>query len=326
MEARHDPAARPRGIVVGYDGSAPSAHAVDWAAAEAARRGVPLTVASAVDFTGLVGGPGSGTPWLSRRAEDGLAETARRGAARARRHAPGADVREAVRTEGAAGMLVELSWTAELVVVGTRGHGEVAGAVLGSVAFAVTAHARCPVAVIAGTDVALPGPGRAVLAGVDGSAEAAAALAYAADLAAGVGAPLTVVTAWRFTAADAFLSAAGGDVDLTDETHELAGRVNRTAAGTVRRLHPGLVVRSELVVGVPGHVLAERGRRHALTVVGSRGHGGFRSLLLGSVSHAVIHQATTPVIVVRPRAGVVPPETTRRPAGGDDRHASAPHR
>ena len=292
-----------RGIVVGYDGSAPSGRAVDWAAAEAARRGLPLTVASATDFSGLVGGPGRESPWLSRHAGEGLAETARRGAARARTAAPGLEVREVTRTEGAAGMLVELSWWAELVVVGTRGHGEVAGAILGSVAFAVTAHARCPVTVVAGDGHVMAGPGHPVLVGVDGSPSAGAALHYAADLAAGLGAPLTVATAWRWTAAEAWTLGYGAvDHDVTAEVGHLAAGVNAAAVADVRERHPGLEVRSKVVVGVPGHVLADLGRNHALIVVGSRGHGGFGGLLLGSVSHAVIHQATCPVVVVRPVA------------------------
>jgi nucleotide-binding universal stress UspA family protein len=195
---------RPRGVVVGYDGSGPAEHALDWAAAEAARRGVPLTVASAFDVTGLVAGADS-VPLPDDVGE--LVEVARRGATRARRAAPGLEVFEVARADGAAGMLVELSCWAELVVVGKRGHGEVAGALLGSVAFAVTAHAQCPVAVVQGASHVMPGPECPVLVGVDGSAESLLALEYAADLAAGVGAALTVATAWRCTTADTWVGA-----------------------------------------------------------------------------------------------------------------------
>jgi nucleotide-binding universal stress UspA family protein len=290
----------PHGIVVGYDGSGPSERAVDWAAAEAARRGVPLTVASAVDFSGLVGKSERRVPWLSRHPSDGLTETVWRGAARARRVAPGLDVRVAIRTDGAAGMLVELSWWAELVVVGTRGHGEVAGAILGSVAFAVTTHARCPVTVVSGTGVVMPGPEHPILVGVDGSPEARAALEYAATLASGRSAPLTVATVWRCTVADAWVTAYGSaDFDASEEAGATAAEVNAEAVDEVRDSFPDLEVRSLVVVGVPGHVLADLGRSHALVVVGSRGRGGFGGLLLGSVSHAVIHQASCPVIVVR---------------------------
>lgn len=299
---------RPRGAVVGFDGSGPSEHAVDWAAAEAARRGVPLTVGSAVDFSGVVGGRDRTTPWLSRGVAAVLDETVCRAAARAARVAPGIDVHTVTRTDGAAGMLVELSWSAELVVVGSRGHGDVAGAILGSVAFAVTAHARCPVAVVPGH--AVPGSGGPVLVGVDGSAEAAAALHYAADLAAGLRAPLTVATVWRCTPAEAWALAYGGsDAGVTEEAPGLARHVNAAAVDCVRSAHPGLEVRPVVRVGVPGHVIADLGRDHALVVVGSRGHGGFAGLLLGSVSHAVIHQSRSPVVVVRPVAEKSPIRT-----------------
>lgn len=289
----------PRGIVVGYDGSAPAERALDWAAAEAARRGVPLTVASAVDNDEIVGGPGARVPRPGRHVTKGVGELVRRGAERARRTAPDLEVREATRTDGAAAMLVELSWWSELVVVGTRGRGEVAGAVLGSVAFAVAEHARCPVAVV--TEHAAPDPEPAVLVGVDGSPESRAALHYAADLAAGRSAPLTVATAWRGSPADAWVMALGSfDFDVSEEAGDLAAEVNADAVADARGRHPALEVRPRIVMGEPADVLADLARRHVVLVVGSRGHGGFQGLLLGSVSHAVIQTSPCPVLVVRP--------------------------
>jgi nucleotide-binding universal stress UspA family protein len=319
----------PHGIVVGFDGSGPSGHAVDWAAGEAARRGVPLTVASAIEFSGLISRPGQTTPWLSRSAASAVNETARLGAVRAQKAAPRLEVRVATRTAGPASMLVELSWWADLVVVGTRGHGEVAAAVLGSVAFAVAAHARCPVAVVSGAGYVLAGVEHPILVGVDGSAEAQAALHYAADLAAGLSSPLTVTTVWRSSAADAWAMTYGGvDAEVVEAAGETAAKVNAAAVDEARLRHPTLDVRPQVVVGIPGRAIADLGRANALIVVGSRGRGGFGGLLLGSVSHAVIRQAVCPVIVVRPL--VEPGRSTGpdsgppalKPAAGDEPRAS----
>jgi nucleotide-binding universal stress UspA family protein len=285
------------GVVVGYDGSGPAEHALDWAAAEAARRGVPLVVATAFDVTGLVAGMDA-APLPADVGE--LAEVAGRGATRARRAVPGLEVREVARPDGAAGMLVELSRRAELVVVGKRGHGEVAGALLGSVAFAVTAHAQCPVTVVQGASDVRPGPESPVLVGVDGSAGSLLALEYAADLAAGAGAALTVVTAWRCTTADTRVGARAAAVDVVEQTRARAREVATAAAEAARMRHANLVVRAEVLIGLPGPVLTDLAAEHALLVVGCRGRGGFAGLLLGSVSHAVIHRSPCPVVVVRP--------------------------
>jgi nucleotide-binding universal stress UspA family protein len=288
---------RARGIVVGYDGSRPAEHALDWAAAEAAHRGVPLTVATGLDVTGLVAGADAA---LSSGDAGGLVAVAREGVARARNVAAGLDVREVARPDGAAGLLVELSCWAELVVVGTRGHSEVSGALLGSVAFAVSAHARCPVAVVQGEGHVRPGPGRPVLVGVDGSVESLAALEYAADVAAHAGAALTVVTVWRCNTADRWVAAYAADVDVVAETRARAGEIAEEAAEAARARHPGLAVNPEILIGLPGPALADLAAEHAVLVVGSRGRGGFTGLILGSVSHAVIHRAPCPVVVVRP--------------------------
>jgi nucleotide-binding universal stress UspA family protein len=291
----------PCGIVVGYDGSAPSEHAVDWAAAEAARRRVSLTVASAAGHDGIVEGPEPRVPWPGRHAADGSGGIARRGAERAARIAPGLDIRELTRTEDAVAMLVELSWWAELVVVGASGHGGTAGAGPGSVALAAASHARCPVAVVTGPGYIEPDPEHAVLVGVDGSPESRAALHYAAELAAGRLAPLTVATAFHGSAAEAWVTAYGSaDFDVSGDARDLAVEVNADAVADARRSHPALDVRPRIAMGDPAEVLTDLARGHAITVVGSRGRGLFRALLLGSVSRAVIQTSPCPVVVVRP--------------------------
>ncbi len=67
----------------------------------------------------------------------------------------------------------------------------------------------------------------------------------------------------------------------------------------VRASHPELTVHTLTTHNTPAHALVEAGKDAALVVVGSRGRGGFASLVLGSVSHAVMHASTSPVLVVR---------------------------
>jgi len=294
MSAR-EPVVAWHGVVVGYDGSAPAERAVAWAAAEAARRGVPLAVASATDVAGLVAGQDAAS-WPAGAPR--LAELAGRGMALAAALVPGLDVHGLSRTQGAAGLLVELSRTADLVVLGS--HGEAAGGLLGTVAFAVTAHAKCPVAVVTGTACAPPGTERGVLAGADGSAGSLAAVRYAADLAAAAGAPLTVATAWRCTTADTWVAGDTADAAVVAGTHDVAARIADDAVAAALARHPGLRVRAEVAVGLPCPVLTTLARDHALLVVGARGRGGFPGLLLGSVSHAAVHRSPCPVMVVRP--------------------------
>lgn len=142
-----------RGLVVGYDGSAHSEAAVDWAAMEAGRRGTGLTVLFAADSPGLPAGPALPIPDLLEWAR----EVAQGGAVRARKAE--VDVEIVARSGSPARALVEASMTAELVVTGSRGHGGLAGALLGSVAFSVTAHAHCPAVVVRGDESTLAGPG-----------------------------------------------------------------------------------------------------------------------------------------------------------------------
>ncbi|HEX2706288.1 MAG TPA: universal stress protein, partial [Candidatus Lustribacter sp.] len=92
---------------------------------------------------------------------------------------------------------------------------------------------------------------------------------------------------------------ATGDPKIV-EAHRIACReAVDEARALVRAEHPELSVTTLISEGDPAQTLAEAGREAGLVVVGSRGRGGFSGLLLGSVSHRVIHTATCPVAVVR---------------------------
>jgi len=285
-----------RGLVVGYDGSAHSEAAVDWAAMEARRRGTGLTVLFAADSPGLPAGPALPIPDLLEWAR----EVAQGGAVRARKAE--VDVEIVARSGSPARALVEASMTAELVVTGSRGHGGLAGALLGSVAFSVTAHAHCPAVVVRGDESTLAGPDHPVVVGIDGSPASQAALHFAADAAARSAATLTVVTAWHSSIRDSwgddYRSAIDPSGPPEQAARQAAEQVAHTAVTAARNDHPQVAVESRVVNGRPGQALANASEGASLLVVGARGRGGFTSLLLGSVSHTVIHSAACPVAVI----------------------------
>jgi nucleotide-binding universal stress UspA family protein len=304
----------PRGVVVGYDGSASAEAAVDWAAAEARRRGVSLTVLHALDTVDLAGLRLSS--FSTQPAEGDAEEITARGAARARGDGEGLEVLEDTRVANVPASLIEASLTADLIVVGRRGHGEVRSALLGSVAFTVASHAECPVVVVRG-DHGLPGPNRAVVVAVDHWPGGEPQVEFAADAAASAGAPLVVVTAYRLVPAEVRAPRELWKEESGGEPREVRlgeGAADQAADGALlhaRGRHPGLDVRAQIAEGAPAEVLDGQAEAAALLVVGHRGAGGFPGLRLGSVARAVLHQAPCPVAVVRPRtAGTAERRTT----------------
>ena len=165
-------------------------------------------------------------------------------------------------------------------------------------AFAVSAHAHCPVVVVRGEPVH-PGPSRPVVVGVDGSPGSDEALRYGTDVAAAAHAPLIVVSAYRTLTSEAWAEAyvyleeqGGPDFDTMARKSASAGaRIGREA-------YPGLDITERVVEGLPAQALVKAADQAGLLVVGSRGHGGFARLMLGSVSHALIHSAPCPVAIV----------------------------
>jgi nucleotide-binding universal stress UspA family protein len=90
------------------------------------------------------------------------------------------------------------------------------------------------------------------------------------------------------------------DTFALEETHsEELRAMAETVAGLAEK-YPEVKVEQRLRQGRPAKVLAEASAGAALVVVGSRGHEGFASLLLGSTSRSLLHHAMSPVLVVRP--------------------------
>ena len=286
MEVRR--ASRP--VVVGVDGSASAYRAVEWAAAEAARRGVALRLVRAFSWT-TADRP---TGWVLRY-RDQLLEISRRQVARAARIAADARPDVAADPQVEIGAPIEVLGSearrAQLLVLGDRGLGEVAGLVLGSVAVSLAARGACPVVVVRGDPGPAAGP---VVVGIDGSPVSEAALAFAFDAAAARGADLVAVHAWSSTAIEEGLRSFV-EWDASAEDAVLAERL----AGWGQK-YPQVAVRRTVVRDGAVRALVDASAGAQLAVVGSRGRGNAVGLVLGSVSHGVLHGAHCPVAVVRP--------------------------
>lgn len=136
-----------------------------------------------------------------------------------------------------------------------------------------------------------------IVVGIDGSASSRAALRWAAREAALRGVPLHVVAVWHIP------WAAYAGVPLPDSLpDDLRGSARDALArelDALGDLSKGVEVVPTVVEGDAAQVLVEAARGAELLVVGSRGLGGFRGLMLGSVSHHCAQQASCPVVIVR---------------------------
>lgn len=189
---------------------------------------------------------------------------------------------------------------AALLVVGARGLGGFRGLLLGSVSQKCLHEATCPVAVIRPAASGSPpaGPQRIVV-GIDGSDGARRALQWAADEATARGGALEVVHGWQPPFIGGF-PMTGSVVDFSvfeDAAHEvMATMLDEADLSALTR-----PVERTVVCAGPSSALLAASRRAHLTVVGARGLGGVKRMLLGSVSHQVTLHATCPVVVVPSR-------------------------
>jgi nucleotide-binding universal stress UspA family protein len=285
-----------RTVVVGIDGSEPARRAVRWAAQEAVRRGVPLRVVTAFEWVRgrLIGQIGLGESY-----RDIMLGVARRQLAEAvrvaEREQPALEVHSQLVVGFPIPVLTTEAQRADLVVLGDRGLGGVTGLLVGSVAVALAADAECPVVVVRG-EAETPDPGGPVVVGVDGSPTSEAALAFAFEAAAARKVPLVAVHTWWDLFVDPTMAPLlDWDAIEVDERALLAERL----AGWGEK-YPDVPVERLVMRDRPARALVDQSMRAQLVVVGSRGRGGIAGLLLGSVSHAVLHRAHCPVAVVRP--------------------------
>jgi nucleotide-binding universal stress UspA family protein len=277
-----------RPILVGYDGSDSATAAVDWALAQGLRTAAPVQLVHAFEWPMLPALPSVPQFWpdeIRQKAEQMVQDAA----ADAMRSCPGVDVTATVVDGPPAAVLREQSRSASVVVLGNRGHGAVAQLFIGSTSLAVAMHGHCPVVVVRGDRPPADAP---VIVGVDGSPCSLVALRYAVEQAVARSVPLQAVRVWappsRPPAALDQQTALWAEKTALEETLK-----------QWRRSFPTLLASARAVTGSPGRILVEASRDAQLVVVGSRGLGGFRGLLLGSVSQQLLLHSHCPVAVIR---------------------------
>ncbi|WP_328476939.1 universal stress protein [Actinoplanes sp. NBC_00393] len=273
-------------VVVGVDGSAPSLAAVRLAAREALSRGRSLHVVHAFTWPDPRPGAGGADYAPARRAASRIVGEA---VAIAQRSTPGVDARGQL-VDGPAGrVLLQLSRSAVLLVMGGDALAATGRLPPGSPLPEVVSQAWCPVAVARGPRP----PAGPVLAALDGSAYSVLALRFAAEEASRLGRPVQVVHVIRENGVDA---------------EARAGRLIDEALAAVPDLSG---VRRRVLIGGPAETLVRASRRAGLIVLGPRGarSGGH----LGAVADEVLRRGSVPAVFVH--GGRIPSRRVPPPPG-----------
>ncbi|NLU82526.1 universal stress protein [Rhodococcus sp. HNM0569] len=284
-------------IAVGADGSASSTAAVAFAAEMAGRRGADLQIVHSLDFAPYgFGGPymdaGGVYEWVEEGGKKILADAEKT----AHDVAPSITVQTDLSIGSSAQWLVDLSETVRWVVIGASGAGKAATALLlGNTAISVTAHAKCPVVVVRG-EARDSGP---VVVGVDGSETSKRAVACAFEEASFRAAPLVAVHVWSDLGPGLLEDPRAAEL-LPKSLEEEERVVLAESLAGYQEQYPDVAVERHVYVDNPRARLVEWSKQAQLVVVGSRGRGGFRGMLLGSTSNTLAAESHSPVMVVRP--------------------------
>ncbi|MEU9983119.1 universal stress protein [Streptomyces sp. NPDC050856] len=285
-----------RAITVGVDGSAESLAAADWAAREAALRGVPLRVVHAWLWQPL------DVPLVQDRqtqadsADAVLREAERRVAG----HHPDLPVTAEVVPDTAVAALLSEAERSSMLVLGSRGHGALAGFLLGSYGQQVIAEADRPVVSVRARagQVREPASGEVVVGQQGAPQDSDAVLGFAFEAAAARGAAVRAVRAWSLPTVFTY---SPGSMRLADEAGGLEP-YERKALGQAlapwRDRFPDVPVVEHVEIGSAGQVLLSVAPRAQLLVVGRRVRRSPVGTRIGSVAHAALHHAPCPVAVV----------------------------
>lgn len=272
-------------IAVATNDSEQSQAAVTWAAHRAARAGVPLIILHVVDVRWVA----EPLPWTGMLLENGE-ELVKTAAGRVKGTVP-VEVTTKVLEGSVAGALGKYSSKASMLVVGSGGTH--LGGSLTDRALQIAAAAKSPIAVIGTQDL----EGRSgVLVGVDGSEESTQAVAFAAAEADREGQELTVL--YAFSGPNRWIRTGLPSSSLAELVVEEEQIVLSEAVSGLRADYPDLVVHKVLETEKePAEALVEAASRARLLVVGSRGRGGFKRLLLGSTAHGVLTHLPCPTVI-----------------------------
>lgn len=280
-------------INVGFNGSASSSEAVQWAAAEANSRGALLRIISCYPIPIR---PGAGIGLTTPEAYASVFEETRdrllHMKAVIEESRPYVEIDTVASVDPAASVLVDCVRADDLVVVGTKNHHGAAGSWLGRTARHVVRHSPCPVVVV-------PGPGSGgqvdrVVVGVDGSATSRRALQWAGDEADRNSAKLVIVHAWMYP----YMHADPDSSQVRDLTLvDAACLLDREVEGAREQF--GAEVTGRLIECSPASALLGIVRHGDLLVLGSNGHGAIHTTLFGSTVSTVLDRCAVPTVVVR---------------------------
>ncbi|WP_433258137.1 universal stress protein [Streptosporangium sp. CA-135522] len=277
-------------ILVGVDGSQAALEAVGWAVREARLRDTGLHIVHVMPAWPLEMAEDAPYADVGRWMRDGAASMLTDAVERAREEDGRVRVESLLLPGDPRLVLIETAKEADLLVVGSHGLGGFSGMLLGSVALGVAGHTTCPVAVIRN----LPARARGeVVLGVDGSPCGRGAIEFAFAEASLRGVGLRAVHAWS-------RPIAGCGPFALESAQETAGGERRLLAEALAgwsERYPDVKLVEQVGHGHPVEVLKNASAHADLLVVGSRGRGDFAGLLLGSVSHSLLHHAACPLIV-----------------------------
>jgi nucleotide-binding universal stress UspA family protein len=288
----YDPVLHHR-LVVGFDGSASSLNAIEWAASEAETRGAGVRVITSYSMEPLTdfasGATDSGFDMTE--IEAGCRDRLQEATAKVFTRHPGVDHEiETVRSNAGMALLDEADH-ADLIVVGSTGAGAFTRFLLGSTTGALLASSPCPVVVV---PTEAPAPTGRIVVGTDGSEHAEHAVRWAADEADRRGAELVIVHGWK---RGYHLTIEG--VDRADDLAPVDAELILDRAVEATRAVSGASIEGRLVEGNVTDTLLEHSTAADLLVVGSRGRGGFRAMLFGSTATAAATHSHCPAVIVR---------------------------
>ena len=284
-------------VVVGLDADGSARDALDWAIEDAVRRHRPLHLVCAAEpaYPDIMAGA-----IVMDSADDSAAGVVAAAVERVTELAPGLTVHTTAERLRALDVLVHASLTADTLVVGTHGRSRFGTLVLGSTSLQVVSQATCPVVVVRhAAPVPAPEGRPRVVVGVDGSPVSMAAVDFAFAQADARGIGLTVVHGWNPDKVEGIdVRTASGDRWREAGQLEVAATAESIAGHATR--YPDVDVRTHVIRKSPADALVAEADGAELLVVGSRGWGDVRGMLLGSVSQGVLRRVPCPVAVVRP--------------------------
>lgn len=291
-----------RPVTAGLDGSPESLAGAEWAADEAHRRGLPLRLVQA---------------WIWRQQDVPVAEdldTQKRWAMNVLAEAeelvrgrhPGLAVSTQLVSDAAPTVLLAEAEAAELLVLGSSGHGAVAGFLLGSVGQQVLARAKRPVVMVrAGRHADREGGGEErgdhgqVVVGLQDPRDIPASLLeFAFGAAAARGAALHAVHAPDLPPLYGYGPAVGR---LAAQDGGVTGQAEKALTDALkpwREAHPQVPVTQTVELAHASGVVLSAAEGAGLVVVGRKMHRRTLGMRIGPVAHAVLHHATAPVAVV----------------------------